>query len=896
MDALNKKIALFEGKPEYELKVIPTFDADPFTYGISNYKIDNYPEKFNKLIRKIHKLIKSKVIVGATFVEIIKSAKCKLTLNFKTTNPQQFLKDVVIPGVKKLLNASKMETPTMHVTSSGVYDEINVYYNSVALRLSDMGILTQKIAAECFGNDHETAMDYMLYKRHNFFGVTPDSKVLLSANLVQTHKMSYTGTHFFRISASLKNKVVNVPDVKKLPQSYIPGITVYESDVFDAQKAMDLCTSDILQFYEYFEQYHAHVPHDNVVYVKKLVSRDKFFVLEPKSLADFKQMYDTYRFDSWIDEAGRTSSKNISQLYLDYKNHTEYASVEFSPGAPTAIFDNVYNRWHLNISPGLQYKNSMGRIIKTMPPDYQPPWILEQMYWKDCLTLGHEQEWFLCMEHYAPHMPVYQFLKRLWYVWCDAPTVFMQKQLFYTYLSFFARILKTPSEKLQQAIFIEGGNGVGKTTVALALAELFGTRLSLYMGQNSSSRIAQRFNAGINECVFLILDEFKVTESNKDVESYLYTLISEKRAFSEKKFQDGKETESYANPVMITNDSSNFIVKPGERRIIFNKAGTKYQGQTFQNHDFYNKILNNNTAMCSVAFFLLQHPILHDASFIDFKKNPILTPLKRSLIEKQLSFVHQWYVKCLQQNLVYDLNAGTVVTFLGDAVPDRKLDFYYDAYTHAVHEKKQESTGNGSSTVSQLSVQSFLEALKAVCFVNDSEVTSESRLLPFPCRPVCLATLDVFLRYGSIDISVVADYFQHEFRYTYVEEFVQKPTRHKGIERDKSLRLAQQVDLLRQEHRLGLEQADEFHRDCKQCSQHMRDWQKFTQRVPGGKMAEMAGATIHPYPIEIFAGFIPTGQGKRSQNSTEGMQSMSSAPKRVCTGLSSSSSSGGYVG
>jgi hypothetical protein len=298
--------------------------------------------------------------------------------------------------------------------------------------------------------------------------------------------------------------------------------------------------------------------------------------------------------------------------------------------------------------PGLDPRKAYENLVATYslkPPGevFEYRWEGEeamrkrQTFEQDCVVDGtHWDRWdkYCAMEDGAMAM--------LSLVLFHIYTVITDKNwdMFFIFLSFFARMLRDPGSKSPYLLYITGAQGAGKSSLMAQIGRLiFGEGILFqYMG-GDVQRLTDRFNSQFECCLYALMDEATMPDNPHSADrtvQQVKSLVTDPLRNTERKHGNVTINKNLMNMVMLSNVMTMMPMQAGDRRYACNKVANWMLGV----HN-YNSILQPRlaTKFCMVVFgqFLMSFSFLHNsAKGINFSNNPPFTPSKRACVVAHL--------------------------------------------------------------------------------------------------------------------------------------------------------------------------------------------------------------------------------------------------------------------
>lgn len=217
-------------------------------------------------------------------------------------------------------------------------------------------------------------------------------------------------------------------------------------------------------------------------------------------------------------------------------------------------------------------------------------------------------------------------------------------------LNWLAYMVQFPDKRAEVALVFRGGQGVGKGTLGNVMARLIG-RHALAIA--SGELITGRFNAHLQDCIFLFADE-AIKPYDKQGESRLKAFITEPYLAFEGKGRDPVQSLNYLHVIMASNEQ--WVIPAGldERRFLVSDANTSWQKKGDKWNALHAQLqANDDSGYKRFLFDLLKWPlpdgwkprdnIPQTEALID-QKIRSLTPLRQFLFNVLTDGLPPWEV------------------------------------------------------------------------------------------------------------------------------------------------------------------------------------------------------------------------------------------------------------
>jgi hypothetical protein len=176
-------------------------------------------------------------------------------------------------------------------------------------------------------------------------------------------------------------------------------------------------------------------------------------------------------------------------------------------------------------------------------------------------------------------------------------------------LSWMAACVQYPGQKFMWAPVLQGGQGIGKTTITECLKYAVGRR---FVVTPKASELGGKFNAWVERALVVVINEMK---QDRETEGEVKKLVTDTDVIVEAKGVDGRMTGNYANFIFTLNEKSDFKKSKGDRRFcVMYSALQELEDLSSAglNEEWFGKMndwLRNEQGFAIVANYLKTYPI-----------------------------------------------------------------------------------------------------------------------------------------------------------------------------------------------------------------------------------------------------------------------------------------------
>ena len=191
--------------------------------------------------------------------------------------------------------------------------------------------------------------------------------------------------------------------------------------------------------------------------------------------------------------------------------------------------------------------------------------------------------------------------------------------------------------------WVQSRKGCGKGTFKLFLQKLFSCNSQVLVSMNRISQFVSNFNAELETCLFLVLEEVTANKKNslKEFDGLLKDVASMTEFLQEKKGIDRKVCPFYGNVLIFSNELFCVRVTSDNRRVVCFQASKKCNDL-----DFFKKVykeLDSIQVMKSAWNFFLNRDV-SNWDFTDIPQTDLLRRLQRCSENATVKFA-RWFFK-----------------------------------------------------------------------------------------------------------------------------------------------------------------------------------------------------------------------------------------------------------
>ncbi|MGZ8364782.1 MAG: DUF5906 domain-containing protein [Nitrospira sp.] len=216
-------------------------------------------------------------------------------------------------------------------------------------------------------------------------------------------------------------------------------------------------------------------------------------------------------------------------------------------------------------------------------------------------------------------------------------------ETWYKYLvSWMAHMIQKPAELASVAVVLRGDPGVGKSFLPNHLGVLLGYH---YIHISSSKHLVGNFNAHLQDKLLVFSDE-AIWSGDKQSQSTLKTLITERTRIIERKGFDAVSMPNYTRLIMASNDEQVIHAQGHERRYFVLTVSPKHR----QDKEYFAQIakdLEDGGYQNLMAFLMA-----YDIKDFDPRNYPETEELQRQKVMSLPPHI-EWWLNCLQDGKVH---------------------------------------------------------------------------------------------------------------------------------------------------------------------------------------------------------------------------------------------------
>jgi hypothetical protein len=224
---------------------------------------------------------------------------------------------------------------------------------------------------------------------------------------------------------------------------------------------------------------------------------------------------------------------------------------------------------------------------------------------------------------------------------------------YYTYImSWLAQVIKTPEQKTEVAILLNGGQGSGKTLPCdILLQRVFGDNIGMISSGLGS--LTQRFNGCTMGKIFANVNELSVVGDDFSASfDKMKSLITDRHLQIEKKGLEHIKIDNYTNFIMTTNHRHTIKIEADDRRYFCIEVSEKYKQNTEYFKTFM-ETLDNDVAGDHIFTYFKRYP---KADMVNLRKIP-MTQIKQDMLDNCKSTVERFVLDMndeIDEGLLYD--------------------------------------------------------------------------------------------------------------------------------------------------------------------------------------------------------------------------------------------------
>lgn len=175
--------------------------------------------------------------------------------------------------------------------------------------------------------------------------------------------------------------------------------------------------------------------------------------------------------------------------------------------------------------------------------------------------------------------------------------------------SWMAACVQYPGHKFMWAPVLQGGQGIGKTTITECLKHAVGRQ---FVVTPKASELGAKFNSWIERALLVVINEMK---QDRESEGEIKKLVTDRDVIIEQKGRDSYMAINYANFIFTLNDKSDFKKVRGDRRFCVMYSALQDTDDIVRagmTEGYFNKIqhwLNNDAGYAKVTEYLATYDV-----------------------------------------------------------------------------------------------------------------------------------------------------------------------------------------------------------------------------------------------------------------------------------------------
>lgn len=176
-------------------------------------------------------------------------------------------------------------------------------------------------------------------------------------------------------------------------------------------------------------------------------------------------------------------------------------------------------------------------------------------------------------------------------------------------ISWMAACVQHPGQKFMWAPVLQGGQGIGKTTITECLKYAVGRQFTV---TPKASELGAKFNAWIERALLVVINEMK---QDKETEGEVKKLVTDTDVIVEAKGRDQHMARNYANFIFTLNDKWDFKKSKGDRRFCVMYSALQElddiaaAGLTEEHFNMMHEWLNHQSGYAMVTQYLADYRI-----------------------------------------------------------------------------------------------------------------------------------------------------------------------------------------------------------------------------------------------------------------------------------------------
>ncbi|MCP4900927.1 MAG: hypothetical protein GY906_28500 [bacterium] len=304
--------------------------------------------------------------------------------------------------------------------------------------------------------------------------------------------------------------------------------------------------------------------------------------LVKQSFGDFKNRFLNQFEMVPSGKKGNLRPEAVGQWWLKHPRRREFDRLVFEPGRDIEGAYNLWRGYHYNALPGNNHESYLDHI-------------------KYVICKGNETH--------------YEYL-----------------------IKWMARTVQKPAQPGHTAVVMRGRQGTGKGFFAENFGRLFGRH---FLHVSNANHLAGQFNSHLRDAIVVFGDE-SFHAGNRDHESSLKTLITERTINIEAKGVDAEVCPNYTHLIMASNSDWVVPVGPSDRRFFVLDVSEEHM----QDREFFGKIAHD---LENSGFENLLHYLLNlDLAGFNVEKIP-MSIARQTQVNSTMSSHEEWWLRCLEE-------------------------------------------------------------------------------------------------------------------------------------------------------------------------------------------------------------------------------------------------------
>lgn len=136
-------------------------------------------------------------------------------------------------------------------------------------------------------------------------------------------------------------------------------------------------------------------------------------------------------------------------------------------------------------------------------------------------------------------------------------------------MNYLAQMQQQPEVRPNHALFVSGGHGTGKSTLAQAMRRVVGSR---WTEEIQPENVLSENNSFVSGKLLVIVNDIEERRRAADIASHLKLLIADDRVSVTDKWVKRHEIENYARWILFANDPNALAIQQGERRYFASRS------------------------------------------------------------------------------------------------------------------------------------------------------------------------------------------------------------------------------------------------------------------------------------------------------------------------------------